>query len=337
LAVLGQSEGTVLVPFDVDLRTHRTIATAGVEAACRRYLSEGWHRRDLRANAMDAIRTRGYGLDSDVVDYDEIERSPYYQDLLKPHKLRWFIGLGIRTPGGMWCASIQRDMRRDAFSDTEARALLAYGIELSHAASITQHLEFQRLRTATDLLEAQGKAVVLIGPNGEAPYMSRTAERLLDGAVTLAGGRLRAANPADRFGFERLISHLGRAGDRRGAPPPARLSREGGGRPLAIFGARLPEAERVLFLNATALLVIHDPDRAYGPDVEFVVEYFDVTSSEASLALALCRGETLEAYASARQIQIVTARNHLQSLLRKTGMHSKAELVALILRTFPAG
>jgi len=60
---------------------------------------------------------------------------------------------------------------------------------------------------------------------------------------------------------------------------------------------------------------------------------FGFTPAQASLAVALCQGSSLRAYAATRKIAMPTARNHLQALFEKTDTHRQSELVALLLES----
>jgi DNA-binding CsgD family transcriptional regulator len=74
-----------------------------------------------------------------------------------------------------------------------------------------------------------------------------------------------------------------------------------------------------------------DPDSDDGPDEQGLTAAFDLTATEARLAVRLLRGETLEDAAHALGIKISTARTHLAHVFLKTGTSRQSELMRLLL------
>jgi DNA-binding CsgD family transcriptional regulator len=59
---------------------------------------------------------------------------------------------------------------------------------------------------------------------------------------------------------------------------------------------------------------------------------FDLTPSEARLAQAMTRGDSLEEVATSLGITMSTARNQLAAIFAKTGTQRQAKLVAILTR-----
>lgn len=87
----------------------------------------------------------------------------------------------------------------------------------------------------------------------------------------------------------------------------------------------------------SALLLIHDPDRAVAMPAEHLVRAYGLTLAEAKLAAALAGGSSLGAYADNARITIGTARWYLKQVLAKTGAHRQSELVRQVVMTAGAG
>jgi DNA-binding CsgD family transcriptional regulator len=87
----------------------------------------------------------------------------------------------------------------------------------------------------------------------------------------------------------------------------------------------------------SALLLIHDPDRAVATPAEHLVRAYGLTLAEAKLAAALAGGSSLGAYADNARITIGTARWYLKQVLAKTGAHRQSELVRQVVMTAGAG
>lgn len=82
------------------------------------------------------------------------------------------------------------------------------------------------------------------------------------------------------------------------------------------------EAQGMSMLIETA-----DPPEAR---IDNLRAHFDLTASEAALALHIAQGGNLAGYAEARGISRNTARNQLQVVFDKTGARRQAELVKLL-------
>ena len=79
------------------------------------------------------------------------------------------------------------------------------------------------------------------------------------------------------------------------------------------------------------LLFIRDPEAPLA--VARLRELFGLTRTEAAVAAALARGQSLEDIAVQRGIGLGTVRTHLKRILAKTGTHRQAQAVALLARS----
>jgi DNA-binding CsgD family transcriptional regulator len=68
---------------------------------------------------------------------------------------------------------------------------------------------------------------------------------------------------------------------------------------------------------------------------EHIRGLFDLTAKEASIAAALVSGRSLKSAAEAASVQYSTARTHLESIFRKTGVQQQSQLVALLKSSQP--
>src|SRR5713226_9757386 len=75
-----------------DVRTPDIPRSAGVDAEFRAYFAEGWHTADIRAERGVPLALAGQTVivDQDIVTPEEIQRLPYYNDLLAARGFRWF-------------------------------------------------------------------------------------------------------------------------------------------------------------------------------------------------------------------------------------------------------
>jgi DNA-binding CsgD family transcriptional regulator len=73
------------------------------------------------------------------------------------------------------------------------------------------------------------------------------------------------------------------------------------------------------------------------PSPTILTALFDLTPSEARLAVALTQGSSLKAFAAEAGITFGTTRKYLELVCHKTGTHSQGQLVALLKSAQPLG
>jgi DNA-binding CsgD family transcriptional regulator len=291
------------------------------------YVKNEWFKRDLRFKTIDVIRNRGIATDADCVAYDEIGKSEYYQAFLRQHKLNWFTGFRVGHGSEFWTLSIQQSLGREPFSDTQHKKVVAYRAELDAAARVAREFGFSKVIGATQIMEQHGRSAIALGHDERVVNLSNHAQRYIGKAFRIVHGRLQANYERDRLPLEHLITSLCNPNSRNSSHHPISISCGPEMARLVVYGTILPERERTIFSRATALLTIVDPEQRLNISAELLMDYYDITRSEAKLATSLLEGKSVSVHSFDHNISPVTARNHLQALLRKTGSHSKVELV----------
>jgi len=105
------------------------------------------------------------------------------------------------------------------------------------------------------------------------------------------------------------------------------------GRPLAI--SVLPPLEPAFGAAGLLIILASDPDEPPKIDARRIAVYWKLTRAESALAAELARGLDLAAAAKLLRVTRITARNHLRSILQKTGAHRQSELVRLLMTAPP--
>jgi DNA-binding CsgD family transcriptional regulator len=174
-------------------------------------------------------------------------------------------------------------------------------------------------------LEAVGTGVVLLSRDGRTLFANRAARRLFDaGRLRLSGGRLAAPVPADDAALRRVIAAaLDGTGSALAAVADLRDLRVRA-IPVAEPGLAVDEAVAAVVLLHDKALPVLDPAPLLA---------LGLTPSEASLAVAVAAGETLEAYAARTGRALGTVRAQLRAVFGKTDTHRQSELVLLVMRT----
>ena len=171
---------------------------------------------------------------------------------------------------------------------------------------------------------------LLLDPFGSVLRCNAAAERLLGPGLFIKERMLVARNQAASAGLHRLTGEiLAGVADASCAPVPVPRTFA---RPLVVHGAPLVGSARDPFQAAKAILTIVDPEQ--GRDLGDIVlrQACGLTAAEASTALHLARGTSLEDIAAARGVSLETTRAQLKSIAAKTDTHGRGALVALLRR-----
>ena len=326
--------GSIVFPSDSVQQRIGVPHSAYLHPSYDRYVKEDWYKRDLRFDGVPKIGQRGYITDADNIDYDDVKKSAYYQDFLRPEKIGWYAAIGLKTHEDSWFLSIQQYPGQEPFSTDVIQKALLYCDLLNNSATIARHLGFARVHGASNILEQHGLCAIALDANERVVHVSPSAERHLTEGLQIISGKLRAAHAADAPALARLIT-----GTCRNSPlllsSHVALPRTNGKPPLVLYGCHLPDAQCDVFHPAVALLVISDPEVQQVIPPDLLIDYFGMTRAEARLAISMHRGASIEKHAADNGLSPVTVRNHLQELLRKTSTHRQADLMAVLNRVIP--
>lgn len=190
------------------------------------------------------------------------------------------------------------------------------------------------------VLDTLSVALCVVDADRRVHLSNAAAGRLLGPRETvgLRDGRLLCADPATARRLDQAVQavchrYLARDAFQAGGSPGA-----AGGLQLLVsrvirHPAR-PDAPIDACAPALALVTAARVGDAC-QDEAMLASLFGLTATEACLLHGLAAGDDLREFAQARRIAISTARSHLQSIFRKTGLASQARLVAAA-RTLPA-
>lgn len=177
-------------------------------------------------------------------------------------------------------------------------------------------------------------AVFLLDANLRILFTNREAERLVaraDGLASVAG-LLRLG------GEEALEMRIRRAlgGDRDAREALGRafyLESPSGRRPYELTLRIPPQAGINLDTapSAVGFLFVRDPEEGVEVSVMALRRRFGLTTSEAKTALAVVAGGGVQQVCEVLGLRPMTVRGYLRQVFDKTGAHSQAELVRLVL------
>ncbi len=265
--------------------------------------------------------------------------SEFYKQFLKPLDILHALGADIRTEDGVECRlRIARPHREPPFSSNDKLLCTVILPHLKRAVRLHSQLELidseRRLYAGT--VDRMLVGTVTLDETGRVVKSNPVADNILregDG-LHLAGGVLRADLAAENRELNRLVKQAlnGESGGRPAVVEAISITRKSARGKLGVLIRSLPhtgwsKGKRV----PSVALFIRDTARKSEASGEMVRRLFDLTPAEASLALALANGLTLDEAADQLHIRKNTARAHLRAIFSKIGVTRQTTLVRVLL------
>jgi DNA-binding CsgD family transcriptional regulator len=265
--------------------------------------------------------------------------SEFYKQFLKPLDILHALGADIRTEDGLECRlRVARPHRERPFSASDKALCAAVLPHLKRAVRLHSQLELmeseRRLYAGT--VDRMLVGTVTLDETGAVLKSNPVAdEMLLEGdGLRLVSGVLRAESAAENRELQRLVKQAlsGESGGGPAVVDALSITRKSGRGKLGVLVRSLPDtgsskAKR----RPSVALFIRDAERKSEASREMVRRLFDLTPAEASLALALANGLTLDEAAAGLSIRKNTARAHLRSIFSKIGVTRQTTLVRVLL------
>jgi DNA-binding CsgD family transcriptional regulator len=261
-------------------------------------------------------------------------RSEFYNDFCRPGEMCHSIGVVLANEPGMRVVfTCGRAEETGEFEPEHIERLRRVGPHLVRAASVGLRLSRSEVARSANVeaLDRVAQGVLIVAANGEILFANRAAETLLTEAdgIRVEKSALRATRRADAAQFQRLIATAAERSDAAGGS--IALARPVPRRPLSVLVAPL-KIESTWFVTGrpAAIVFVADPDSAPRTAPDQLRNLYQLTPAEATVAIAIARGEGLQAVADELGIGLTTARTHLQHVFEKTETRRQAELVRLI-------
>lgn len=270
--------------------------------------------------------------------------SPVYREYLQPLDIRHLLGTDIYTEDGVECRlRVTRSHDARPFS-AEDKALVR--LLMPHfKRSIQLHARLDFLECERQLFAGTVNRMLLgmisFDQSGNILETNQEARRILaekDG-ITVSGSTLTAHGSNEGRELQRMIrqalSPAAAASQGPGVVEALAVTRPSGRSKLGVLVKAIPlgpfsESKH----RPAAVVYVRDPEsNAVQPSHELVRRLFELTRMEATLALLLAEGFTLDEAAEKMNVRRNTARTHLRSIFCKTGVTRQTMLVRLLLNS----
>ncbi|HEX4861754.1 MAG TPA: hypothetical protein VFV07_10995, partial [Rhizomicrobium sp.] len=269
-------------------------------------------------------------LFNDAGHFDDrfVAADPFYQEFSAPlgtrHTLDYFVG---RNRGDDVYLAAMRSPAQGPYDPIEAKTLREAGRHFLRALRLRDTVRESRTlaRHATAALEGLNYGVAILDARQRIAFANGFALRAFAECreLTIRNSRLTSRSGDVEQAFTAMLRRA-----LEGAAPASmmRLTRSNG-RTLFLWCARLAPSNALTGPEApSALVVIRDPQSRAPVRLEDLQALYGLTSAEGEVALALGRGERLDAIAAERRVKLSTVRTQLLSVLAKMGLARQADL-----------
>jgi len=325
--------------LDLAPRRIRPMALSGVD---RRWLSSfdaayfapdnPWFRFTRDLHRPGVVRTNEM-LASFARDHDALFRSAYFNEWMRPQRMRHTLGSTMLAERGVIAnVTLLRPPDMPTFAVDEVSAFTRISAHMTRALRIAIQLEDIQTADPSTPLAVLGQGVALIDADGRLVGTNARMEGFLAAGHGLVrqDGRLVATRDALSHQL-----HAAMAAVLRDVPAPlvAFAGRRGSGVRLALRVQRASASAGGHYLPAAprVLVTVTESGRRPVVSAELLQHLYGLTRAEAALAALVVEGRSLPEAARIRGIGHGTARGYLKIIFGKTGVHSQSALAARVL------
>lgn len=317
-----------------DVRTPDVPMTESAREYFKSYFDDRYNENDIRAARAVPLLLAGRQAVSDqdiFTSETEMLCDPLYAHL-NAYGLRWFTAVGFFAGPALWGFSIQRTIGEGAFDESEKAALASLSQRLTETATLSTSVGRMVLSNVTNALAFIQRPAIALDRFGSVLDVNPVAEVIFGGDINLVGQRLVLRDRQAQSAFNAFLDRLRTATDRDALAVAPIVIRRDGKLPIVVRVLPVDGAARSPFLGARAILIFSGFDESEAEQLTMLRQAFQLTPSEARLALYLAGGKSLEEAAQEMAIAQETARSHLKAVFRKTATHRQGELIALVSR-----
>ena len=269
------------------------------------------------------------------------EDSDFYLSWMKPNGIYHVGGAQfVDTETHKAGIAILRDKNAGVWDEGELRVINEILPHLRRALNI--HSEFTHLRLKQDaLLKGLDRLVIgliLYDHHAKPVYINPTAKAIIKShpALQLQDGELILTNPDDDKKLHATIAHA------------ADIDPDDSWKQSVAIGITHPDVEAPLPLLVTPMhahlitsdldyegarvaVFLSDPNLEQPISIDNLVSVYNLTPSEAQVAISLANGHSIDEIANQSHHSAHTIRSQLKSVFRKTGVSRQSELIKLLL------
>ena len=327
--------GTIL--FVARQEALRYVASPTLEPMAPSYFERGYQFRDERTRRLFAMDHPGFVTDLDVFSMEEWEADPILTEFWRPAGLGWGVATQIKIPTGENIIlhserqRIEGPVEREVVDDLDRLRP-----HLARATLMSARLAFERASGAVTALEAIGLPAGVLDPNGRLFVANGLFDALVPSVFLDRSAALELTDVGAGAMFSQAVAAA--IANRRDVPLSIPLRAAQGQPPMIVHVVPVRGLARDVFSRASVVVFVTPVVVSDVPTAEVIQGLFDLTPTEARVARALGRGETVAEIADGNGVAQPTVRNQIREIFAKTGVNRQADLVGLLRGvTRPAG
>jgi DNA-binding CsgD family transcriptional regulator len=329
VGVISDSVGAALVALNE--RGVHIVCAPAMDNVCRRIISEGYMSRSGRADGVVGKGLVGVPRFLNEHDYydslEDAETDPVVTEVFRQEGMGWAAGWMLQLPHvDLLIMNVEQYYDRGPIVGEALARLDSFYPIFARAAMLSARADFARVQTAVETLGSVGLPAVAVTPTGRV-VIANDAFSQATHIWTTGGGNRCALHDrvADRMLTEAL-SLLEAVRSPRSIP----VRSETGGEVKAVVQVvPVRRAAHDIFGSTEAILVLSEAKEGL-PQAALIQSIFDLTPSEIAVAQAIAAGRDVTDIARVTGRSVHTVRNHLRSIMVKTGTSRQAELAVLI-------
>ncbi len=302
-----------------------------------------WIRLTQRLHRPGVVRTNER-LDGVLQERGALYRSSYYNEWMRPHGFKYSLGNTLVAEGGLVAnITLFRPPDMKTFGDAEVRTFEALSKHMTRALQMAIRLDHpQNCPSVAALFDSMAQPIAVVDAQRRVSYANAAMESLLRRRDGLASrhDELVATGSGAQAALVAHVAHVARAASMRAAAVGSEslTVADGKGGHLTLRCAPL-----VGRMGATSpakpafLLLVTQPAPAPSEPGAALRRIHGCTATEARLAQLIADGHGLRDAAHEMGVTYGTARAYLKTVFQKTGVHTQAQLVTLVLGGRQAG
>ncbi|MGH1478756.1 MAG: PAS domain-containing protein [Geminicoccales bacterium] len=318
------------------------LASTEVDENAIQEYHEHYHKFDSWLEESLKYESGSVLIGSEIVPDEIFVKSEWYNDFLRQLDIgRLITGRMQGDPSKADSISFYRPLRKAEFDD-RARQIVAQIVpHVTSACMVYHHLLDIELRLAVteSAFDALPVGIMLIDCAGRVVHANRRAWQMVDDSdgLDVRQRQLVASVIVEQRRLDRLVRSIAVTpkGQASGSGGMLTLSRPSLKRPYSVFVAPITDIgseQPGIFaqIRPSAVVIIHDPERATRFPIDLLRERYGLTQAEARLAAELAVGASLQTAAERFGVTKGTVRSQLKQILNKTEVKRQAELVRLL-------
>lgn len=278
----------------------------------------------------------------ELVPEAELVRTEYYNDYLRPQDVHYSLGVAFHFAEGLHVhLGAVRSKHAGAFDQAERQFAEAIAPHVGQAVRLRARLEIERCGAEAWKELAQGLPFGLFQLNAKGAILESNgvARKMLNArdGIKVEGGFLKAMSATDARTLSSLICSAARPMPGQSAGGAMCVSRPSGNFPYVVnvFPFRPGACSLPCPELPSVLIFVTDPEDSATVECRRMRQAFGLTEAETRICQALLSGKEMKEIAEDQRITTGTARTHLKRIFWKTQTFRQAELLRLLLRSFP--